>query len=157
MTLYFITGTELVTLILTSTVTVLLWQGDKIIKAHTHSWQSTRTETVLQGQNRLGLKDIIIGAQPPLKREEKQMARAAPCSGTASEQYHCKTPRAQTASSHPHWHRLNLKATSQPLYRGTVVPRCLLSQPVKTFVYLPHYMQKSYLKRKYDLSSDVSG
>lgn len=66
MTLYFTTGTALVTLILTSTVMVLLWKGDKIMKAHTHSWQSTRTETLMQGQNTLGLKDIIIGAQPPL-------------------------------------------------------------------------------------------
>lgn len=96
MTLYFTTGTVLVTLILTSTVTVLLWQGDKIIKAHTHSWQSTCTETLMQGHNRLGLKDIIIGAKSPLKSEEKQMARVALRFSKASEQHHCKTPRVQT-------------------------------------------------------------
>lgn len=84
MTLYFTTVTALVTLILTSTVTVLLWQGDKIMKAHTHFWQRTCTETLKQGQNRLGLIDIIIGAQPPLQCEEKQMARVAPCFVKAS-------------------------------------------------------------------------
>lgn len=157
MTLYFTTGTVLVSLILTSTVMVLLWQGDKIIKAHTHSWQSTCTETLMQRQSRLGLKDIIIGAQPPLKCEEKQMARVAPCFGKASEQCHFKTPRVHTASRHPYWHRLNLKAMSQSLYRGSCSPLVLTLSASENLCLFPHQMQQSYLERKYDLRSDVSG
>lgn len=111
----------------------------------------------MQGQNRSGLKDIIIGAQPPLKREEKQMARAAPCFGKASEQGHFKTPRVQTASRHPYWQRLNSKAMSQPLYRGSCSPQVLTLSTSESLCLFPYHMQQSYLKRRYDLSSDVSG
>lgn len=122
MTLYFTIVAAFVTHILTSTVTVLLWQCDKTTKAHTHFWQKACTETLRQGQNRLGLKEMNIGVQPLLKLEEKQMVRVAHCLCKASEQCHCKIPKMQSTPMHPYRHRPNLKAISQPLYGGSGSP-----------------------------------
>lgn len=69
----------------------------------------------------LGLKEINIGAQPPLKHEERQVARVAHyCK--ASGLCHCKIPSVQTSPRHAYRHRHNLKAMSQPLYSGSGSP-----------------------------------
>lgn len=137
MTLYFTTWTVLVSLILTSTVMVLLWQGDKIIKAHTHSWQSTCTKTLMQRQNRLGLKDIIIGAQPPLNLRRSRWQELLPAlarflSYAILKHPGCRLHLGTHTDTGSIWRQCHSHFTEV-----VVVLRCLLCQPVKTFVYFP--------------------
>lgn len=76
-------------------------------------------ETLRQGQNRLGLKEMNIGAQPPFKREERQMVTVAYHFCKASGLCHCKLPRVHASPRHSYRHRPNLEAMSQPLYSGS--------------------------------------
>jgi len=153
---YFTIATVFVIHILTSTVTVLLWPGDKIMKAHTHFWQRAGIETLRQGQNRLGLKKLSIGAQPPLKHDERQMVRVVYYFCKASGLCHCKTSRVQTSPRHPNRHQHNLKAMSQPLSGGSGSPLSFILSTGERLCFFACHVQHCYWKRKYALSSDAS-